>query len=177
MTKLQIPNDIPDELSGIATEVHRIHESSLWSAQGQFVLSKQWRAANFLLGVPAAVLAGIAGGKGLTEKEHSSVLAILALIAAGFTAALTVLNPAHHIALAESSAQGYLELQTDSRQLLTVDLKTLTFDKARSRLTDLTQRRNKINKAAEPPNGLARWFAKRTIEGGGQSYEADAANG
>ena len=60
-----VPDDLNEELRPVATELDRLHESVLWSAQGQFEQMKLWRSLNLLLGVPAAVLAAISGGTGL----------------------------------------------------------------------------------------------------------------
>jgi len=45
---------------------------------------------------------------------------------------------------------------------------------ARPALAQITQRRNAINEAAEPPMRLAYRRAKKNIESGGQSYTVDS---
>jgi hypothetical protein len=174
MSKLKIPADIPKDLMPIASELHRLHESCLLSAQGQFELGKQWRAANLVLGVPAAVLAAIAGGTGLAASGKSVKSSVYALFAAGFGAALTTLNPSRRVALAQASANAYLEIQTSARQCLTIDLKKADYKVSRERLDKLTAKRDEINRTAEPPNFFARWRANRNVENGGQDYEADS---
>ncbi|MFK0250875.1 hypothetical protein ACIQUM_39795 [Amycolatopsis azurea] len=57
-----VPPNISDELKPIAEEADRIHESALWSGQGQFEQMKLWRAMNMVFGVPAAILAAFSGG-------------------------------------------------------------------------------------------------------------------
>jgi hypothetical protein len=59
-----IPENISDDLKLIAEEADRIHESVLWSSQGQFEQVKLWRAMNMVFGVPAAILAAVSGGTG-----------------------------------------------------------------------------------------------------------------
>ena len=161
------------ELKPIASELHRLHESVLWSAQGQFEQMKYWRALNLVLGVPAAVLAAISGGTGLAAKSTTYVPAILALIAAGFGAALTTLNPSRRVAQAQASANAYLELQTTFRQLLTIKLSTMTRAEALDALASLSDRRDEVNRTADPPGWYAYWRSKRAIGAGGQSYVAD----
>jgi len=68
-TGLTMPSDISDELKPVAEETLRIHESVLWSAQVQFEQMKLWRSLNIFIGVPAAVLAAIAGGTGPRPVE------------------------------------------------------------------------------------------------------------
>ena len=88
-----IPVGLPRNLQPIAEEIHRLHESVMWSAQGQFEQMKLWRMMNIVLGTPAAILAAVSGGTGLAAKTVTPTPAILALLAAGFGAALTTLNP------------------------------------------------------------------------------------
>lgn len=68
---LAIPVGLSEELIPIGQEVHRIHESAMWSAQGKFELMKLWRLMNLLLGVPAATLAAVSGGTGLAAHSAS----------------------------------------------------------------------------------------------------------
>lgn len=171
---LEVPAGLSAELVSIAQEVDRLHESVLWSAQGQFEQTKLWRLLNLVFGVPAAVLAAIAGGTGLAATEVTHVPGILALIAAGFGAALTTLNPSRRVSQAQASANAYLELQTEARQLLFIRLVGLSREEALEQLASLTERRNDINKTSDPPNKLAYWRAKQAItKSGGQSYETD----
>ena len=170
--ELRIPS-VADELAPIAREVHRLHESLKWSSQLQFEQMKLWRTMNILLGTPAAVLAAIAGGTGLASDGPATVPSVLALVAAGFGAALTTLNPSRRVSQAQASANAYLELQTQARQLLTIDLIQTIATDAREQLASLTVRRDEVNKTADPPGAYARWRAVRNLEAGGQAYEVD----
>lgn len=170
---LAMPSGIPDGLQPIADEVHRIHESVLWSAQVQFEQMKFWRAMNSVFGVPAAVLAAVAGGTGLAADEATSVPGVLALLAAGFGAALTALNPSRRVSQAQAAANAYLELQTAARQLLLIDLAPMPAVEAREHLTNLTARRDEVNRTADPPGYYAYWRASRNIKKGRQSHDAD----
>ena len=172
---LAIPPGVSEELMPIAQEVHRIHEAVMWSAQGQFEQMKLWRLTNLLLGVPAAGLAAISGGTGLAAHSAAGWPSILALASAGFGAALTTLNPSRRVSQSYAAANAYLEIQTTARQLLSIDLVHLDRASAREELTKLTQRRDEINKTADPPNAYARWRARKNLESGGQSYAADQA--
>lgn len=173
LPKLARPASIADELASIADEIDRIHESALWSAQGQFEQMKLWRLANLVFGVPAAVLAAVAGGTGLAAQHKATAPAVLALLAAGFGAALTTLNPSRRVTQCQASGNAYMELQAAARQLLTIDLARLDYDAAREELTKLSVRRDEINRAADPPSRFGYWRAKKNISKGGQTYEAD----
>lgn len=163
-----------DDMKALAQEIHRIHESVAWSAQIQFEQLKFWRVMNILLGVPAAVLAAISGGTGLAHPNSATVPAVLALIAAGFGAALTTLNPSRRVAQAQSAGNAYLEIQTAARQLLLVDLEIIDREEAREKLNEITVRRDEVNRTADPPGHYAYWRAARNFNKGSQSYETDA---
>jgi hypothetical protein len=170
MEPLPIPTGLASNLLPLADEINRIHESCLWGAQGQFEQTKLWRALNLVFGVPAAALAAIAGGTGLAGNE-THVPGVLALVSAGFAAALTTLNPSRRVTQSQASANAYLELQTAARQLLLVKLETLSYEDALVELEALTDRRDDTNKTADPPSTYAYWRAKKNItQDGGQTY-------
>lgn len=174
MEPLPIPSGLDSNLLPVAEEISRIHESCLWSAQGQFEQMKLWRSLNLLFGVPAAALAAVAGGTGLAGND-SLVPGVLALVSAGFGAALTTLNPSRRVTQSQASANAYLELQTAARQLLLVKLKTFSLEEALAELEALTERRNDANKTADPPSTYAYWRAKKNIIlDGGQTYLTEA---
>jgi hypothetical protein len=165
---------VSEDLKALAQEINRIHESLAWSGQIQFEQLKLWRGMNMILGLPAAVLAAVSGGTGLAQEHSTAVPAVLALIAAGFGAALTTLNPSRRAGSAQSAANAYLEIQTAARQLLLVDLETLSRQEAREQLAEITVRRDEVNRTADPPSRYAYWRARRNFKKGGQTYEADA---
>jgi hypothetical protein len=109
----------------------------------------------------------------LAQPHAATVPAVLALIAAGFGAALTTLNPSRRASQAQSAANAYLEIQTAARQLLLVDLENLSSEIVRERLAELTVRRDEINRTADPPGRYAHWRARRNMRKGGQAYEVD----
>lgn len=167
-----IPPDVPESHRTIATEADRIHESALYSAQGQFEQAKLWRLLNLLFGVPAAVLAAISGGTSLSG-HLGPLVGILALIAAALSATMTTVNASRRMTHAQASANAYLQLQTAARQFLTIDLASMTHEDARETLRNLTNTRDELNKTADPPSRLAYKRSAKNITGGGQSYAVD----
>ena len=173
VTGISVPSGLSEELRPIGEEVHRLHESILWSAQTQFEQLKRWRSIHYWLGVLAAVLAVLAGAGGLAKFHIWWLPPSLALAAAALGAVLTTLNPAQKAAQARAAATEYQELQTVARQLLTVDLAALSMNEARDRLSDLTARKDSLNTTAEPPGSTAYQKTKKLLESGGQTYEQD----
>jgi len=167
-----IPDDIPSSHEPIAKEADRIHESAESSAQNQFEQAKMWRLINLVLGVPAAGLAAVSGGTGLSGHGGTTA-GVLALVAAALSATLTTVNASRRMTQAQSSANAYLQLQTAARQFVTVDLMDMSRDEAREALRNLTNSRDELNKTADPPGRIAYWLAKKNLRKGGQRYAVD----
>lgn len=145
----------------------------MWSAQSQFEQAKRWRFINLALGVPAAVLATVSGAAALSKTTNSIVVGICALLAAGASATATTLNAAQKTNQCSAAANAYLEVQTAARQLRLIDLHMLGEGDLRTRLQDLSSRRDEINKTAEVVSKFAYKRAGKNINSGGQKYEAD----
>ncbi|HEU5403156.1 MAG TPA: SLATT domain-containing protein [Terriglobales bacterium] len=167
-----VPPDIPESHRTIATEAERIHESALYSAQGQFEQAKLWRLVNLLFGVPAAVLAAVSGGTSLSG-HLGPLVGILALTAAALSATMTTVNASRRMTSAQASGSAYLQLQTAARQFLSIDLTTMSYEDARETLRNLTNTRDELNKTADPPSRLAYKRSTKNIANGGQSYAVD----
>jgi hypothetical protein len=157
----------------IRDELGRLEESSMFSAQNQFEQAKQWRSVNLVLGLPASVLAAVAGATGLAGTAGRVPAGVLALAAAAFGAVLTTVNASHRMNQAAAAANAYLEIQTAARQARQIDLPYWTIDEARAMLAELTARRDEQNKTAEPPGRRAYKRAKNNISTGGQTYKID----
>ena len=171
---------MPDaqRLQAIRDELSRIEESATFSAQTQFEQAKRWSRANLWLGVSASVLAGIAGSLALAETGDlgRGIAGPLALIAAVLGVILTTLNANARTNQASAAGNAYLSIQNDARQARLVDLDHEALDEMRTRLAELTARRDEQNKTAEVPSHRAYTLGKRNIERGGQSYSVDAAH-
>ena len=164
-----------DERSdALGDELRRIEESATHSGQSQFEQSKFWRGTNLFVGGPAAILAAVSGATGLAAASNRTTAAVLALIAAGLGAVVTTLNAASRADRAHVSANAYLAIQTEARQLRLLDLDRLGPDEARDRVGDLTTRLQEINSAAEIPSQFAYRRGNRNINKGGQTYGPDA---
>lgn len=169
------PPDLSPRRLRIADELERIEESARDSGTGQFEQAAQWRGVNLMLGVPASGLAAVAGAiaLGATTSTSRLIAGALALGSAAFGAILTVVNAAQRTSQATSAGNAYRQLQTDARQARLVDLPWQDDEQARSALSELTVRRDEINKGAEPPNRLAWWRARRSHKRGSQTYAVD----
>lgn len=77
--------------------------------------SKRWASAYYFLGLPAAVLATIAGATGLASTAGRIPAAIVALVSAGLSAAATFLNSNVNKEQSSRLSAGWQELADDVR--------------------------------------------------------------
>lgn len=157
----------------IVNELKRLEESAMYSAQMQFEETKFWRGVNLALGLPTSLLAAVAGTTALVESAGRVTAGILALVSAGFGAALTTVNASQRMNRAAAAANAFLEIQTAARQAREIDLPVMSLGEARNVLADLTARRDNQNKASEIPGRRAYGRARSTIGRGGQRYAVD----
>jgi hypothetical protein len=157
----------------IKDELSRIEESAMFSAQAQFEQAKYWRAVNLILGVPAAVLAAVAGATALASTTGRVPAGIIALVAAGLSAITTTLNAAQRTEQGQAAGNLYLALQSDARIARETDLPRQSFDEARAALAELRVRQDEINQSSALPARYAYWRARKNIEQGGQRYQID----
>jgi hypothetical protein len=157
----------------ISDELERIEEGALYSSNSQFEQAKQWRGVNLALGIPASVLAAIAGGTALATTAGRVAAGVIALIAAGLGAVLTTLNAARRSEQAHISGNAYLALRNDARRARMIDLAGQSFDDARQALAELAARESEINDGAAIPSWMAFQRGKKNIERGGTTYEVD----
>jgi hypothetical protein len=162
-----------EETQPIRNELSRIEESATFSAQAQFEQAKYWRAVNLILGVPAAVLAAVAGATALASTTGRVPAGVIALVAAGLSAITTTLNAAQRTEQGQAAGNLYLALQSDARIAREADLPRQSFDEARAALADLRIRQDEINQSSALPARYAYGRAKKNIERGRQRYAID----
>lgn len=173
ITALAVPNDLGGELLPVAAELSRLEENARYSQQSQFEQSKIWRNTNLRLGIPAAVLAGVAGTTMLVSDEWRVFAAIVSLLSAALATTTTTLSAERRSDRAATAANAYRDIQTEARQLLLIDLGRLEYDDARDRLRNLTDRYAEISRGAEPVLRRAYVRAQKNLAAGGQSHAID----
>jgi len=77
--------------------------------------SRWWGRAYYMLGLPAAVLAVVAGATGLASTAGRIPAAIIALVAAGLVAAVTFLNSQDNQRRNSAMSAAWSELADDAR--------------------------------------------------------------
>ncbi|MFF7638812.1 hypothetical protein [Streptomyces canus] len=125
-----------------------------------------WRFAHAALGLPAAVLAGISGATGLSSADARIPAAVLALVSAGLSAAITFLKPELHQQAAHARRRAYLALEVEARF-------ALTRAASRGEAVPLAVYRNLLERRRMIIAGQVDELVQRIAVGGGPA-EADA---
>lgn len=159
----------------IRGEVSRIHESAVYSAQGQFEAAKAWRTIHWSLGGLTAALSTLAAV--LTFATDSQVASgILAVLAAVAAAVLTTSHPDKLAELAVARGNDYTTLRNDARRLLHIQVPSDPIATLREALDGLAARASDLDHISDPIPRFAYKKAKRNVEqDGGQRFRADAA--
>ncbi|MGO2061401.1 MAG: SLATT domain-containing protein [Microbacteriaceae bacterium] len=159
--------------NAIHTEVSRIHESAIYSAQGQLEAAKLWRGLHWTLGALTAAMSTLAAVMTFAGNAQiaSGVLAVLAAIAA---AVMTGARPDRLAERAQSSGNDYTSLRNDARRLRDIQAPVDDLPQIRNELLKLAERASDLDHAADPIPRLAYLLAKRNIERDkGQQFEVD----
>lgn len=157
----------------IKREAHRIEEDSLHSAKGHFSTAYVWGNLHLWLGVPAALLAGVAGVSALAEFDHhNTVAAILSLSVAALTAIVTFLKPEERAGQHREYGNRYNALRSRARIFADVEVDGGT-GTLLERLLALNEERDELNQVAPQIPAWAFRRARRGIEDGQATYKAD----
>ncbi|NKY97056.1 SLATT domain-containing protein [Nocardiopsis alborubida] len=157
----------------IRVEIVRVHESAVFSAQGQFEAAKLWRMLHWSLG---ALTAGFSTTAAVVTfaADVQTVSGALAVTAAISAAVLTGIRPDNLAQRAQNSGNAYTTLRNDARRLRDIGVPTDPVPELREALTKLAARASELDHASDPIPRWAYRLAKRNIErDGGQTFEAD----
>lgn len=161
--------------AAIQAEVARVHESAVFSAQGQFEAAKAWRTLHWTLGVLTAGLSTLAAV--LTFATDAQVASgILAVVAAIAAALLTSSRPDKLAERAVARGNDYTTLRNDARRVLHVQVPNDEVGVLREALNALAERASDLDHTSDPIPRVAYSKAKRNIDrDGGQQFEVDAS--
>ncbi|WP_157555922.1 hypothetical protein [Nocardia acidivorans] len=80
--------------------------------------SDRWRRIYFLLGLPAAILAAVSGAAGLATEQLRIPAALVALVSAGLSAAVTFLNSDDRAKVSHMLSAAWQEFADDARMAI-----------------------------------------------------------
>ena len=120
-------------------ELQKLQEEAAERATAWSKLAERRRRLHYGIGIPAVLLASLAGAAALGDLSH--VLAgLCALAAAALTGLQTFLRPDSGAIRAREQAVGWEEIDDDARFLSDVDFTALTSEQRRDRIEDLRMR-------------------------------------
>jgi len=161
--------------NNILKEVKRIEEDSLYSSKSHFYTAQFWSNLHLWLGIPAAVLAAVAGASALSEfNNHSLVAGSLAIIVSALSAVNVFLNPNEKANSHHNAGNQYNTLRNSARIFSEI---YLNMDKNSENILKKMEKMNdKRNILNEKSPQIPRWAfkkARRGIKEGEASYEVD----
>lgn len=157
----------------ITKEAARLEEDVLYAEKQHFSMATVWSAIHFLIGLPSAVLAALAGVKAISEEPQTA--AILAVASAALTALLTFLDPAKKAAYHHNAGVLYSSIRGRLRRYRLLDIPDgKNADTLRAELEDLAGEKNKLMQSSPHIGGLAYFIAKSSIERRQHEHIVDA---
>lgn len=161
-----------DLLTKLSAEAHRIEEDSEHSAKGHFNAAERWGRYHLAIGLPAAILAAIAGGTAFADLPE--VAGSLAILSTAMTTVLTFLKPSEHAENHKAVAGQYLALRNQTRLFRELDLEaTSDPDLVKKRLVELASTRDDLNQASPGISRKDYEKAKADIDKGHSQYRVD----
>jgi hypothetical protein len=109
-------------ITALQQEAQRIEEDTLYSSKGHFEAGSHWHRLHLWLGIPTALLAGVAGVSAFQNLPE--IAGGISMLVAALAAVSTFLNPdekaqAHHLAGAK-----FNDLRTRARIFREIDLQS-----------------------------------------------------
>jgi hypothetical protein len=158
--------------SGVLRETMRLEEDCTYTSKSHFEAERIWTFRHHLIGVPSAVLAGIAGVAAFNGA--APVFAgTLAVVAGALSALATFLNPSAKAADHHAVGSQYLTVRNQARFLRETSAEDGTA--LRTKLAALADRRNELNESAPPLPRKAFMSARKGIGEGESHYDLNVA--
>jgi conflict system pore-forming effector with SLATT domain len=153
------------------SELAHLEEDALYSAKGHFEAGRAWQDRHQQLGLPAAIISGIAGVSALSTFDHHNIIAgVLALVAASLGSVNAFLNPAERASHHHNFGNDYNSLRNQARVVATIEAHSLADNELKGRVVDLSSLRDQLNKKAPQIPRKAFERARKGIEEGEATY-------
>ena len=155
----------------ILIEGRRVEEDSLYSSKGHFYAAQFWTNFHLWIGIPAAVLAAVAGVTALSD--HEIIAGILAIIVSALGAISTFINPNEKANTHHNAGNQYNALKNRSRIFCEIDTNMKTEEELLKNLQELSKLRDELNDGSPQIPKWAFQKARKGIEEGEAHYKVD----
>ena len=133
-------------------EFEVIGAQSRIAAAAQRSVSEHWHRLHYCIGIPATVIAALAGAAALSQLAGPILAGALGLTAAVLTGLLSFLNPSERASRASDAVRSYVELEGDAAYFSNLHLYTKPdLDAALSVIEELRSRKQRVNDRADVP--------------------------
>jgi hypothetical protein len=163
----------------VRTELSQVIERATVEAKAARGRASAWSRLYFVIGLPAAILAAVAGATALASTTGRVAAGIIALVAAALTTAATFLDSSTRQTSYENLAAGWQVVANDAELKLVVDIENddwLVQD-SRTQLQDLANRQRKLllGKAPDAEAEAERRAENEAIRAQGEAKRARSA--
>lgn len=156
----------------LIVEARRIEEDAEHSAKGHYNANDRWGHYHIYLGLPAALIAALAGA--FAFKNIPEVAGTLAIFSTALTTILTFLKPSERAELHKASAGQYHMLRNQTRLFREIELGDgMEVAATKARLLELAKMRDKLNAASPGVPRCDYEKAKKDIDAGRSRYQVD----
>lgn len=153
-------------------EAKRIEEDALYSSKGHYNCADNWKSVHYWIGIPAAVLAGVASVSAFSD--NTVIAGYISVLVAILTALSTFLDPNARQNSHKASGAAFGALKNQSRCFYEIDVYLEQDEKKlKKQLDTLFLRRDELNSTSLPISVKAYKKAKKDIESGSNNYKVD----
>jgi len=158
----------------IIKEAKRIEEDSLYSSKGHFYAAQFWTNLHLWIGVPATIMAAIAGASALSQFDNHQIIAgVLAILVAALSAVSTFINPNEKAAIHHGAGNRYNSLKNRVRIFSEVDVEMESDESLLAKFRTLSAQRDELNEKSPQIPKWAFRKAREGIEDGEAQYNVD----
>lgn len=151
-------------------EASRINEDAIHSAKGHYNAADRWRHAHLWIGLPNALLAGVAGVSAFNGSEL--IAGILSVSVAAIAAMNTFLNPGDRNSTHKRCAAEYHALRNKARIFENITSRqNITLDDLGTKFEELLLKRDDLNATSPQIPYWAFQKAKEGIDSGEAEYK------
>lgn len=163
-----------DLITKLADEALRVEEDTEHSFKGHYNAAARWARYHLWIGVPAALLAAVAGAAAFRDSPEWA--GPLALVSTALTTLLTFLKPSERSEMHKTAGGRYQALRNQARIFREIELQEpKTLEEAKARLLGLVKSRDDLNQGSPSIPRCDYELAKREIDAGRARYRADEA--
>lgn len=160
------------KIAALCREAERLEEDATYSSKSHFNAEDTWVRRNYWLGVPATVLAAVAGATLI--KNYPDAASVCALVASLLTGLMTFLKPNERATMHRAAAGQFLALRNEARFFREIELQqTERLEQLPERLKALSAIRNELNQKSLSIPRRAFVAARKGIEEGEATHKVD----